>query len=167
MNGLSYQYISENADETKALAATLAPRLLAGDVLVLVGDLGAGKTQFTQGLGAELGVASEITSPTFNLCCAYTDGSLPLYHFDLYRLEQPEELDDIDYWATLEGDGVSVVEWGDKFPGDMPLDYLELSFTLDDAGRRVVRAHAYGQRARRLLTIWGNDSVQGFMEINE
>lgn len=77
-----------SSEATKQLAATLAPYLQAGDVIVLSGDLGAGKTQFVQGVAAGLGVRDQVTSPTFNILLTYPAGSLPLYHFDLYRLEE-------------------------------------------------------------------------------
>ena len=74
--------------------------LQAGDVIVLSGDLGAGKTQFVQGVAAGLGVRDQVTSPTFNILLTYPAGSLPLYHFDLYRLEEADELEDIGYYET-------------------------------------------------------------------
>ena len=103
-------------EATKQLASTLAPYLRAGDVVVLEGDLGAGKTQFVQGVAAGLGIRDQVTSPTFNILLSYPEGSLPLYHFDLYRLEHPDELEDIGYFETIDGDGASFVEWGEKFP---------------------------------------------------
>ena len=88
-------------------------------MVVLSGDLGAGKTQLTKGLAAGLGVVEPVTSPTFNILLVH-EGRIPLYHFDLYRLEFAEQLDDLDYWGTLEADGVSVVEWGDRFAEAIP-----------------------------------------------
>ena len=105
---------------TQAVGARAGRRSCApGDVVVLSGDLGAGKTQLTKGLAAGLGVAEPVTSPTFNILLVH-EGRIPLYHFDLYRLESAEQLEDLDYWGTLEADGVSVVEWGDRFPEAMP-----------------------------------------------
>ena len=94
-----------SSEATKQLAATLAPYLQAGDVIVLSGDLGAGKTQFVQGVAAGLGVRDQVTSPTFNILLTYPAGSLPLYHFDLYRLEEADELEDIGYYETIDGAG--------------------------------------------------------------
>ena len=116
-----------SSEATKQLAATLAPYLQAGDVIVLSGDLGAGKTQFVQGVAAGLGVRDQVTSPTFNILLTYPAGSLPLYHFDLYRLEEADELEDIGYYETIDGDGASFVEWGEKFPEALPYGYLEIS----------------------------------------
>lgn len=105
-------YVSHSVEETQQLARAISERVQPGDVILLVGDLGAGKTHFTQGFAAGLGIAEVPTSPTFNLVCEYHDGRLPLYHFDLYRLEEPEELEDIDYYGITEGDGVSLVGMG-------------------------------------------------------
>ncbi len=100
--------------ETKQLASTLAPYLHAGDVVVLSGDLGAGKTHSFRA-SPRRGVRSQVTSPTFNILLSYTDGRIPLYHLDLYRLEDAEELEDIDYYALIDGDGdgASFIEWGE------------------------------------------------------
>ena len=110
---------TSSVEETQACAAALAGVLDAGAV-TLDGDLGAGKTHFTQGLAAALGVAQAVTSPTFNLVVEYTDGRLPLYHFDLYRLDSPYQLEDLAFYEYVEGDGVSCIEWASKFPEEMP-----------------------------------------------
>ena len=153
-----------SSEATKQLAATLAPYLQAGDVIVLSGDLGAGKTQFVQGVAAGLGVRDQVTSPTFNILLTYPAGSLTLYHFDLYRLEEADELEDIGYYETIDGDGASFVEWGEKFPEALPYGYLEISIRVDDEGNRSVRTHAYGDRARRLLFVWAKDSKSRLMK---
>ncbi|MEG1517662.1 MAG: tRNA (adenosine(37)-N6)-threonylcarbamoyltransferase complex ATPase subunit type 1 TsaE [Raoultibacter sp.] len=157
-NGLSYIRKTTSPETTKQLAATLAPFLRKGDVVLLSGDLGAGKTQFVQGVASALHASDSVTSPTFNLMLSYLDGDLPLYHFDLYRLETAEELEDIGYFETLEGDGVSFVEWGDKFPESTPYESLSITIFVDEAGVRWVHTHAFGERARRLLFLWANDS---------
>ena len=154
------------AEATKQLAATLAPYLRPGDVVLLQGDLGAGKTQFVQGVAAAMGVRAPVTSPTFNILLEYHEGRVPLYHFDLYRLEDDEELADIDYFAYVDGDGdgISFVEWGEKFPQSLPCGYLEITITVDSAGSRCVRAHSYGSRARQLLCVWAKDSKSRLMK---
>ncbi len=157
-NGLTYMRTSASVDATKQLAATLAPLLRAGDVILLSGDLGAGKTQFVQGVAAKLGVTGAVTSPTFNIMVAYEQGALPLYHFDLYRLDTAEELEDIGYFETLDGPGASFVEWGDKFPDDMPYEYLDIHITVNEDESRTFRVHSYGDRPRRLLFLWSQDS---------
>ena len=154
-------FISESAEETKRLGAALAACLQAGDVVVLNGDLGAGKTQFVQGAAEALGVIGEVTSPTFNILLTYDCGGLGpgasvlrLNHFDLYRLENEEELDDIGYWEVLEDRAVAFIEWGDKFPEQLPDDFLELALLADAHGTRTLMAQARGERSSALLACW-------------
>ena len=144
-------FVSHSVEETQALARKIAERAQAGDVILLVGDLGAGKTHFTQGFAAGLGIAEVPTSPTFNLVCEYHGGRLPLYHFDLYRLDDAEQLEDIDYYGITEGDGVSLVEWGDKFEEAAPDDRLVLDFKVSEDGTRTIDAHATGKRSGGLM----------------
>ncbi len=151
--GLRYEREVRSPQEMDDLAATLAPLLRPGDVIVLNGEMGAGKTRFVQGVAAALGVVDAITSPTFAIQLAYDSGSLPLNHFDLYRLEDASELEDIGYWDTLEGQGASFVEWGDKFPDEAPVDFVEMIISGSEQSR-TVQARAYGSRARRLLYLW-------------
>lgn len=141
------------ADETKAHAASLALAVSPGSVIALDGDLGAGKTQFTQGLASGLGVPGPVTSPTFNLMEVYEGGSLPLYHFDLYRLDDPADLEDIAFYDYVEGDGVSCVEWASKFADEMPDDRLEVYIEVVGETTRRIRARGLGA-AVRVLDAW-------------
>lgn len=151
-------------EETIALGARLGSLLRGGDVLLLSGDLGAGKTRLSKGVAQGLGVIDEVTSPTFNLVLEYTPTSLAskeakvhtLRHFDLYRLEDEAQLDDIDYFGLIEDDtAVSVVEWGTQFSSALPLDYLSVEmFVVDDAeagNTRQLDFTARGKRAEALL----------------
>lgn len=160
-SGLTYYTRAKSVDDTKALAASLAPYLHNGDNIALIGGLGAGKTQFAQALASALGVTENVVSPTFNLVINYTSGSLVLNHFDLYRLETPEQLEDIDYFSLIDGDtdGVSCIEWADKFPNYMPCDYLEISICVDEDGQRMIKAQSFGSRSRQLLFVWANDEA--------
>lgn len=113
---------TDGPEDTRSLAATLASALDDGDLLVLTGDLGAGKTCFTQGLGAGLGIEDRITSPTFTLANRYV-GRLVLNHLDVYRLESVAETMDLGLGELLE-DGVTVIEWGDRIEGVLPVEHL-------------------------------------------
>jgi len=113
--------------ETQAVAQALATVLGDGDLLVLTGDLGAGKTCFTQGLGRGLGIEDRITSPTFTLANRY-HGRLTLHHLDVYRLESVAETMDLGLTELLE-DGVTVIEWGDRIDDVLPVDHLRVTLS--------------------------------------
>ena len=144
---------TQSVQDTKNVAAALAMVVGPGDVITLDGDLGAGKTQFTQGIAEELDIEGPVTSPTFNLVISYDDGCMPLYHFDLYRLEDPAELEDIDFYGIVEGDGVSCIEWASKFRDDMPEDRLEVFLEVTGEHSRTIKARALGS-AGQLLDFW-------------
>lgn len=110
MIDLNQQYTTTSSEETFALGKRLAENLQGNDILLLEGDLGVGKTVFTKGLAEGLGIARMVKSPTFNLVKEY-DGRLKLYHFDLYRIEDPEELYEIGFDSYLTAGGVCVIEW--------------------------------------------------------
>ncbi len=112
--------ISRSTEETFRAGFAEGERVCAGDVLALAGDLGAGKTQWVKGLAAGLGSDAVVTSPTFTLIHEYGGGRLPLYHLDCYRLERAEELVGIGLDEYLDGRGVMVIEWADKFPELLP-----------------------------------------------
>lgn len=131
----------------------LAPLLKAGDVLALAGDLGAGKTRLVGGVAAGLGLAEPATSPTFNLMLAHP-GPLPLYHFDLYRLDRVAELEEIGFYETLEADGVSIIEWGDRFPEALPADNLLVVIHREGPERRRFDLRPSGSRSSELADAW-------------
>lgn len=132
------------------MARAVAELLGSGDLLVLSGDLGAGKTAFTQGLGAALGVSEPITSPTFTLAQRY-EGRMRLHHLDVYRLGSVAEAADLDIGELLDDDAVTVVEWGDTILGALPADYLEVRFTFGegDDDRTISFAGIGGRWAAR------------------
>jgi tRNA threonylcarbamoyladenosine biosynthesis protein TsaE len=117
---------TDSVDATRELAAVVARHAAAGDVILLAGELGAGKTAFVQGFGAALGVDQPITSPTFTLAHQY-EGKLVLHHLDVYRLERLAELEDIGVSELLDGGGVVLIEWGDAVAPALPNDYLEIA----------------------------------------
>ena len=126
MQTFSCTVVTHAPQETAALAERLGAAAETGTVLCLVGDLGAGKTLFTQGLARGLSVTEEVTSPTFALMNQYC-GRLPVTHFDLYRLEREEELDEIGFYEFAEpSGGVVLIEWADKFPDALPKPHIRL-----------------------------------------
>jgi tRNA threonylcarbamoyladenosine biosynthesis protein TsaE len=149
----SRMIVTHSAEETARAGEALAALLEPNDVLSLAGDLGAGKTCLTQGVACGLDVQEPVTSPTFNLLLPHP-GRTPLYHFDLYRLQRVEELEDIAFWETLEADGVSVIEWGDRFPEALPDDRLSVEITVSDDGSRRLALHPSGPRSTALADAW-------------
>ena len=117
-----------SVDATRDLAAAVSSLARPGDVIVLAGDLGAGKTAFVQGFGRGLGVAERITSPTFTLVHVY-EGRFPVHHLDVYRLEQLSEALDLGLPEMLDEGGVVLVEWGDAILPVLPHDFLEVRLT--------------------------------------
>jgi tRNA threonylcarbamoyladenosine biosynthesis protein TsaE len=129
---------SGSPDETRSIAANLVKRLGGGSVIRLIGDLGAGKTEFVKGLAAGLGYPGIVTSPTFTLAHEYRGGRLPLFHLDLYRLNKESELDDIGFDDYLQAGGICVIEWADKFSVRMPVGAMQIDLTvLENGSRRI------------------------------
>ena len=139
-------FTTSSPEETRALGRVLAGALRPGDVLVLTGDLGAGKTQLTKGIACGLGVQGEVTSPTFALEAVHEGGRMPLYHFDLYRLHDADELGDAGVWDVLGGDGACVIEWGEQFADELGDERVDVFVTrLED-----VPAGEGGEPVRRV-----------------
>lgn len=133
---MGLEFHTSSAEETVRAGELLGGVLRAGDVIALAGDLGAGKTQLVKGVACALGVDEPVTSPTFNLLLVHP-GAMPLYHFDLYRLECEDDLEQIGFYEILEADGASLIEWGDRFPRALPGDHL------------LVVVHRVGEDERR------------------
>ena len=141
-----------DAEATRQLGIRLGRSLPARTVLLLQGDLGSGKTTLVQGLGEGLGIQDSIESPTFTLINEYLDGRIPLYHFDLYRLErsQAATLYPELYWEGVEVEpGIVAIEWAERLPYK-PEDYLEIRLTYQEAARQV-ELLAIGQAAQTLI----------------
>ncbi len=125
------QLETRTADDTRGVGAALAALLRSGDVIVLTGELGAGKTTFVQGAARGLGSASTVVSPTFTLVREYPDGRLPIHHVDIYRLERVQDVLDLGFDEMTDDGGVVFVEWGDAIEGLMPESYLQVELTSD------------------------------------
>lgn len=136
--------ISKSAEETIAIGAKFASMLKRGDCVALIGDLGAGKTIFTKGVARGLGVknARYVNSPTFVIIKEYK-GRLPLYHFDLYRLDSHSCFDDMNYEEYFYGDGVTVIEWADKIRDILPKKYIEVKLTVVGENKRRIEIYPY------------------------
>jgi tRNA threonylcarbamoyladenosine biosynthesis protein TsaE len=150
-----------SVDDTRALAAEVAGLAAPGDLIVLAGDLGTGKTAFAQGLGKALGITETIVSPAFVLVRTY-EGRLPLVHLDVYRLDHLQEVFDLGIAELIDSGGVTVIEWGDVVTPALPADFLEITLTRGEADDdRVVSLQPTGQAwtsriggLRRALERW-------------
>jgi len=144
-----------SVDETRALAAALSAIARPGDLVLLAGDLGAGKTAFVQGFGAGLGVEERITSPTFTLAQQY-EGRLRVHHLDVYRLDQLSEVVELGLAELLDDGGVVLIEWGDAILPALPNDYLEVRLTFgegdDDRSVALAAVGPSWAARRRVLT---------------
>ena len=138
---------SNSVQQTQAFGAALAKQLKPNDVLLLLGDMGAGKSEFTRGLARGLGVTGYVTSPTFTILQVHEDGRMPLYHFDWYRLNDVEELYELSMDEYLHADGVAVIEWPSRAEEAIPESYLEVSLEpLGDSERRITLTPVGGFR---------------------
>ena len=145
------QLTLHNREATMAVGKKMAPFLQAGDVIVLNGDLGAGKTTFTKGLAQGLAIPDIIKSPTFTIIHEYHDGRLPLYHMDAYRLENGGG-EDLGLEEYFDSDGVSVVEWAEFVEDELPDDFLAIHFKRTaDENKRVLEFEPHGAHFQKLL----------------
>ena len=122
---------TNNAEETFALGRQIGQQAKAGEVYTLIGDLGVGKTVFTQGVAAGLGIEEAVNSPTFTIMQVYEEGRLPFYHFDVYRIGDVEEMDEIGYEDYFYGDGVCLIEWANLIEEILPPAYKQIIIEKD------------------------------------
>ena len=156
---------TSNAGETQDLAAALAAISLPGDLVLLAGEMGAGKTAFAQGFARGLGITDQVTSPTFTIVREYSGGRLALHHLDVYRLDNLREVADLDLSEMLDEEAVMLVEWGDAVLPALPDQYLELRIAFgdeDDERRMELRGvgGSWPARARQVadaVAPWATD----------
>lgn len=124
-------YESNSADETRNIGREIARKAVKGQVYTLIGDLGVGKTVFTQGFAEGLGIEDSVNSPTFTIVQVYDEGRMPFYHFDVYRIGDVDEMDEIGYEDYFYGDGVSMIEWADLIKEIIPIDAIRIEIEKD------------------------------------
>jgi tRNA threonylcarbamoyladenosine biosynthesis protein TsaE len=131
-------FISNSAAETEAFGRECAGKVKAGDVIALTGELGSGKTQFVKGLAEALGATTPATSPTFTLIHEYSGGRLPIYHFDFFRIEDRQSAERLGLDDYFFGDGVSIIEWADRFPELIRKNACWISFETKSETQRAI-----------------------------
>jgi tRNA threonylcarbamoyladenosine biosynthesis protein TsaE len=131
-------FISNSPAETEAFGQRLAENAGAGSVLALQGELGSGKTLFTKGFVAGMGSNAAVSSPTFTIAHEYRDGRLPVYHFDFFRVESDRSLAQLGLDDCFFGDGVSVIEWADRFPEFIPEQARWILFEIKSENQRTI-----------------------------
>ena len=146
------KFVSHNENETKKIASTLASKLNHGDIIVLSGDLGSGKTKFTEGFLSYWGLDDEISSPTFTIVNEHNKDNTNIYHFDVYRLE------DLDEFYAIGGteyflNGICIIEWGELIEDILPQNYIKISFSKDeeDYSIRYLNFEAYGENLETVI----------------
>lgn len=143
---------SVSVEETIRFGKKLGMLLAPGDVIALVGELGAGKTTLVKGIVQGLGITDKriVKSPTFALVQKY-EGRIPIYHFDAYRLEDAQEMLDIGSDEMIYGNGVAIVEWADKVSGCLPKEYLKITLTAVSENERNIEICGYGSRYGKMI----------------
>ena len=147
-----FDFVSHSELETKIIAKKLASKLENKDIVVLSGDLGSGKTKFTEGFLSFWGLQDEISSPTFNIVNEHNSDKTNIYHLDVYRLEDKAEFYEIggtEYFST----GICVIEWGELIEDILPNNYIKISFKKDENNDsiRYLNFRAYGERLEKVL----------------
>ncbi len=147
-----YTYLSNSENDTMSLAKNLASKLHSGDIIVLSGDLGSGKTKFTEGFLSYFGLENEISSPTFTIVNEYRVNDCNIYHFDVYRLSSSDEFYAIGGEQYFEN-GICLIEWGEQIEDALPKDYLQICFSRDfeNETKRILRLEPHGNKYDTLL----------------
>jgi tRNA threonylcarbamoyladenosine biosynthesis protein TsaE len=141
----------EGLKETEEFGIRLGKLIKSGDIISLMGDLGAGKTTLTKSIGKGLGVEDYITSPTFTLINEYK-GRIWVYHFDVYRLENIDDLDDLGFEEYFYSNGVSIIEWGDRIDNVLPKERINIKIEKGkELDERIVTIYGEGERTKQLI----------------
>lgn len=146
-----FLFVADSLEKTNSFGMELGSFMLAGDMIALSGELGAGKTTFVKALARGLGIPTDdVSSPSYTLVNEYY-GRIPLYHFDLYRLEGADDVDDLGFDEYMEGDGLAVVEWADVAPQILPSEYLEIKIMISGEESRDLELKAIGERYVKIV----------------
>lgn len=140
----------ENEESTKKIGEIIGEKLFNGAILCLNGDLGAGKTTLTKSIAKALKIDEDITSPTFTIVNEYTEGSIPLYHFDVYRIGEPDEMYDIGFDEYINSDGVCIIEWSSIIRDILPKEKLEINLNYSGTGREI-EIISYGDKYKKMV----------------
>lgn len=153
----NYIYNSKSENDTKKLAIKMASMLKKGDLIVLCGELGSGKTKFTEGFLTYFGLENEISSPTFTIVNEYKKDDINIYHFDVYRLEDSSEFYAIGGDEYFEN-GICLIEWGELIKDALPNEYIKIDFSRDDSNEneRILNIQSIGNKYDNII-----DSLKG------
>jgi len=158
-----YKKISHSETETKQIGTILSSKLNIGDIIILNGDLGSGKTKLTEGILKHFNIENQISSPTFTIVNEYNANNINIFHFDVYRLEDSEE------FLNIGGDeyfykGICIIEWGEKISDVLPKEFLKISFEkdLNDDNIRILNFIPYGLKYEKLLGDVFNENISNF-----
>ena len=153
----NYIYNSKSENDTKKLAMKMASMLKKGDLIILCGELGSGKTKFTEGFLTYFGLENEISSPTFTIVNEYKKDDINIYHFDVYRLEDSSEFYAIGGDEYFEN-GICLIEWGELIEDALPNKYIKIDFSIDDSNEneRILNIQSIGNKYDNII-----DSLKG------
>lgn len=141
---MDYKITSRSIEDTMELAENIESEKFPGMIICLDGELGSGKTVFVKGFAKSLGIEENITSPTFNIVKEYNIGEMPLYHMDVYRLEEGDE--SIGFQDYFNSDGITIIEWSELIEDSLPDERLDIKFKVIDEDTRVIKLTPHGQK---------------------
>ena len=141
---MDYKITSRSIEDTMELAENLESEKFPGMIICLDGELGSGKTLFVKGFAKSLGIEDNITSPTFNIVKEYQSGELPLYHMDVYRLEEGDE--SIGFDDYFKSEGICIIEWSELIEESLPEERLDIKFKVIDENTRIIKITPHGQK---------------------
>ena len=147
---MNLTYITKNPKETKKVGSCLAKLLKSGDIILFFGEMGAGKTCLTQGIAESLDTIETVNSPSFTIINEY-HGKIPIYHFDLFRLNSYYEIMDLGYEEYFYGNGITIVEWAEKIETSLPFEFSKIILTFIDSKKRKIEFCPKGERFYRMV----------------